>query len=104
MWFCACGESQHDAALVAIEVTFASPNIAFQPTSAHKGIDPTVLAGPPCLQEVQYQPARNSIYEADWLAADAYDRADPEAIGNATPEEFRWAMSVRAWRSLHRPL
>jgi len=46
------------------------------------------------MQEVQYQPARNAIYEADWLAADAYDRCGAEAIGSASAEEFRWAMSV----------
>ena len=50
------------------------------------------ISGP---QEIQYSPATEDVYEADWLAADAYKRCPAKAIGNASEEEFRWAMSVR---------
>mmetsp|Transcript_40319 Transcript_40319/g.95819 ORF Transcript_40319/g.95819 Transcript_40319/m.95819 type:complete len:347 (+) Transcript_40319:75-1115(+) len=44
--------------------------------------------------EVQYEPAKNSIFEAHWLAAESYKRCSSAAISGATESEFRWALSV----------
>mmetsp|Transcript_3417 Transcript_3417/g.9820 ORF Transcript_3417/g.9820 Transcript_3417/m.9820 type:complete len:533 (-) Transcript_3417:2061-3659(-) len=46
------------------------------------------------MQELQYQAVLTDVYETDWLAADGYSRSSPEAIGGASEEEFRWALSV----------
>ena len=46
------------------------------------------------MQDVEVPDAVQQLHNASWLLSDAYPRLSPEATGNASREDFEWAVSV----------
>jgi len=55
------------------------------------------------MQQIEYQPALDALYEHSWLVSDAFSRLSPEALGGGSEADFAWAMSVGG-HPLHEPL
>lgn len=46
------------------------------------------------MQDIEVPDTVQQVHNASWLLSDAYPRLSAEATGNASREDFEWAVSV----------